>query len=81
MSTLLEVTAEELLRGDRIVAHREPGRTVRRQWVVKAPLGVHPDAGIPGIQLESGAIDSPGFALNLWPGTDFTSKAIFVIER
>lgn len=78
----MEVTAEQLKRGDRILAHREGDRTMRhRGWTVKEPLGTHPEAGIPGIQLERRPEDSEQYELNLWPGTDFTRDAVFVIER
>ena len=75
----MEVQAGELRCGDRILAHREGDQTTRhRGWIVKEPYGIHPRAGVPGIQLERRPEDSENY---LWPGTDYTVDTVFIIER
>jgi hypothetical protein len=61
------VTLQELRAGDRITGLIRPDQTVidKQDWVVKAPWGIHPQAGAPCLQMEP--LDGhPNYAFNLW---------------
>jgi hypothetical protein len=82
-SEQLELSAADLQAGDRIVAWRHGDGPVQRKrdWVVKCPLGPHPEwPDSQCIQLEK-LPGHPDYELNLWTGSDWDSRTRFLVVR